>query len=267
MKIGIVGKGFVGNAISEGFKTQGHEIVAHDVRLETKIEDVLDTPIVYIAVPTPSAPNGDCDTSIVESVLNELNDLKYKGVVCVKSTVKPGSIGRWKQQFKSLNLNFVPEFLREKCAVEDFIHNNNVLVIGTEDKKVEKLVKECHGILPTHTVVMKPIEAELMKYFSNSYKAMRVTFANAFYRLCNEVGANYEVVKDAFLFHGIGDGHYLRINKQFGGFGGTCLPKDTKGLANLVDELGLDIDLFRVIVSDNIKFTAGEHNQEDRTEI
>ena len=188
-------------------------------------------------------------------------------MVCVKSTVKPGSIGRWKQQFKSLNLNFVPEFLREKCAVEDFIHNNNVLVIGTEDKKVEKLVKECHGILPTHTVVMKPIEAELMKYFSNSYKAMRVTFANAFYRLCNEVGANYDVVKDAFLFHGIGDGHYLRINKQFGGFGGTCLPKDTKGLANLVDELGLDIDLFRVIVSDNIKFTAGEHNQEDRTEI
>ena len=55
MKIRIVGKGFVGNAISEGFKTQGHEIVAHDIRLETKIEDVLDTPIVYIAVPTPSA--------------------------------------------------------------------------------------------------------------------------------------------------------------------------------------------------------------------
>ena len=88
MRIGIVGKGFVGNAISEGFKTQGHEIVAHDVRLETKIEDVLDTPIVYIAVPTPSAPNGDCDTSIVESVLNELNDLKYKGVVRVQSNLE-----------------------------------------------------------------------------------------------------------------------------------------------------------------------------------
>jgi len=130
MIIGIIGKGFVGNAISEGFKTQGHEIVAHDIRLETKIEDVLNTPIVYISVPTPSAPNGDCDTNIVESVLSELNDLKYKGVVCVKSTVKPGSIGRWKHQFKSLNINFVPEFLREKCAVEDFIHNNNVLVIG-----------------------------------------------------------------------------------------------------------------------------------------
>jgi UDPglucose 6-dehydrogenase len=112
---------------------------------------------------------------------------------------------------------------------------------------------------------MKPIEAELMKYFSNSYKAMRVTFANAFYRLCKEVDANYDVVKDAFLFHGVGDGHYLRVNKQFGGFGGTCLPKDTKGLANLVDDLGLDIEIFRTIVEDNERFTS--ENQEERFEI
>jgi UDPglucose 6-dehydrogenase len=268
MNIGIIGKGFVGNAISEGFKTQGHNIIAHDIRLETKIEDVLDCPIVYISVPTPSAENGDCDTTIVESVLRELYHLKYSGFVCIKSTVKPGSLSKWNEQYgQILNLSFVPEFLRERCAVEDFIHNNNVLVVGTDDPIAELCIKECHGILPTHTVVMKPIEADLMKYFSNSYKAMRVTFANAFYKICQEVDANYDVVKDTFLFHGIGDGHYLKVNKQFGGFGGTCLPKDTKGLANLVDELGLDIELFRTIVNDNIKFTAGESEQENRIEI
>jgi len=266
MNIGIIGKGFVGTAISEGFKTQGHNVIVHDVRLETKITDVLSTPILYISVPTPSAPNGDCDTSIVESVLQELFDLNYKGAVCVKSTVKPGSIDGWKEQFNSLNISFVPEFLREKCAVEDFIYNNQVLVIGTEDDEAENMIRECHGVLPVHTVRMKPTEAELVKYFSNSYKAMRVTFANAFYRLSEALGANYDVVKDTFLFHGIGDGHYLRVNKEFGGFGGTCLPKDTRGLANLVDELGLDIDLFRVIVSDNIKFTD-KNRQEDRIEI
>ena len=269
MEIGIIGKGFVGNAISVGFESQGHTTICHDVRLETSIHDVLHTPITYICVPTPSADNGDCDTSIVYSVLRELYALNYQGKVCVKSTVKPGSIKVWREEFyhngKGLDISFVPEFLREKCAVDDFLHNNNLLAIGTEDKETEKLVRECHGTLPTHTVVMKPIEAELMKYFSNSYKAMRVTFANAFYRLCNEVDANYDVVKDAFLFHGVGDGHYLRVNKKFGGFGGTCLPKDTKGLANLVDELGLDIDIFRTIVEDNIKFTSDE--QEERYEI
>ena len=170
----------MGNAISEGFKTQGHNIIVHDTRLETQITDIMDCPIVYISVPTPSAKNGDCDVTIVESVLRELYHLKYGGFVCVKSTVKPGSLGKWNKEYGSiLNLSFVPEFLREKCAVEDFIHNNNVLVIGTEDERVEKCVRDCHGVLPTHTVVMKPIEAELMKYFSNSYKAMRVTFANA----------------------------------------------------------------------------------------
>ena len=266
MNIGIIGKGFVGTAISEGFKTQGHDVIVHDVRLETKITDVLLTPILYISVPTPSAPNGDCDTSIVESVLQELSDLNYNGVVCVKSTVKPGSIDGWKEQFDSLNINFVPEFLREKCAIEDFIYNNQVLVIGTEDDEVEKLIRECHGVLPVHTIRMKPIEAELMKYFSNSYKATRVTFANAFYRLCEALGANYDIVKDAFLFHGIGEGQYLRVNKQFGGFGGTCLPKDTKGLANLVEELNLDIDLFKIIVSENEKF-INVPDKENRKEI
>ena len=105
-----------------------------------------------------------------------------------------------------------------------------------------------------------------MKYFSNSYKATRVTFANAFYRLCEALGANYDIVKDAFLFHGIGEGQYLRVNKQFGGFGGTCLPKDTKGLANLVEELNLDIDLFKIIVSENEKF-INVPDKENRKEI
>ena len=66
----------------------------------------------------------------------------------------------------------------------------------------------------THTVTMTPTEAELTKYFSNTYKAMRVTFANAFYNLCQTMGSDYDKVRDAFLFHGVGDGHYLKVNKQ-----------------------------------------------------
>ena len=69
MEVGIIGKGFVGNAVSVGFETQGHKTICHDTRLETSITDILHTPIVYICVPTPSAENGDCDTSIVYSVL------------------------------------------------------------------------------------------------------------------------------------------------------------------------------------------------------
>ena len=265
MKIGVIGKGFVGGAITTGFETQGHEVLVHDTKLNTKIENVLEAPLLYVCVPTPSSEDGSCNTDIVESVLGELSELNYEGYVCVKSTVVPGTTERFRQLFNNLKISFVPEFLREKTAVEDFLYNNNVLVIGSEYDDAIDLVKESHGVLPTHTITMTPTEAELTKYFSNTYKAMRVTFANAFYNLCQSMGSNYDKVRDGFLFHAINDGQYLKVNKQFGGFGGTCLPKDSKALAKLVDDLGLPMDIFKVIVSDNEKFT--KTNQEDRTEI
>lgn len=265
MKIGVIGRGFVGGAITNGFENQGHEVLVHDTKLNTKIEDVLNARLLYICVPTPSSEDGSCNTDIVESVLEQLSELNYTGYVCVKSTIVPGTTERFRELFSNLKISFVPEFLREKTAVEDFLYNNNVLVIGSDYDEAIELVKESHGVLPTHTVTMTPTEAELTKYFSNTYKAMRVTFANAFYKLCNEMDSNYDKVRDAFLFHGVGDGHYLKVNKQFGGFGGTCLPKDSKALSKLVDDLGLDIDTFRTIVSDNEKFT--KDNQEGREEI
>ena len=265
MKIGVIGRGFVGGAITNGFENQGHEVLVHDTKLNTKIENVLESRLLYICVPTPSSEDGSCNTNIVESVLVELSELNYDGSVCIKSTIVPGTTQKFRQQFNNLNISFVPEFLREKTAVEDFLYNNNVLVIGSDDDETISLVKESHGVLPTHTVTMTPTEAELTKYFSNTYKAMRVTFANAFYNLCQTMGSDYDKVRDAFLFHGVGDGHYLKVNKQYGGFGGTCLPKDSKALAKLVDDLGLPMDIFKVIVSDNDKFT--KTNQDDRVEI
>tara|TARA_B100000214_G_scaffold183517_1_gene132347 strand:+ start:43 stop:840 length:798 start_codon:yes stop_codon:yes gene_type:complete len=265
MKIGVIGRGFVGGAITNGFENQGHEVLVHDTKLNTKIENVLESRLLYICVPTPSSEDGSCNTDIVESVLVELSELNYDGSVCIKSTIVPGTTQKFRQQFNNLNISFVPEFLREKTAVEDFLYNNNVLVIGSDNDETISLVKESHGVLPTHTVTMTPTEAELTKYFSNTYKAMRVTFANAFYNLCQTMGSDYDKVRDAFLFHGVGDGHYLKVNKQYGGFGGTCLPKDSKALAKLVDDLGLPMEIFRVIVSDNDKFT--KTNQDDRVEI
>ena len=265
MKIGIIGRGFVGGAISVGFEKQGHEVLVHDTKLNTKIEDVIEAPLLYICVPTPSSEDGSCNTDIVESVLGQLSELDYEGSICIKSTIVPGTTERFRSKFEKLNIGFVPEFLREKTAVEDFLYNNNVLVIGSEYDEAIDLVKESHGALPTHTVIMSPTEAELTKYFSNTYKAMRVTFANAFYNLCQTMGSDYDKVKDAFLFHGVGDGHYLRVNKEFGGFGGTCLTKDSKALAKLVDDLGLPMEVFRVIVSDNEVFTKTV--QEGRKEI
>jgi len=254
MKIGIVGLGVVGAACKDGFEKLGHKVYGHDIKLYTSINDVLDTEVCYICVPTPSNEDGSCDISIVEDIVSQLNNLDYDGVVAIKSTVEPGTNETFRNKYKNLRLYFVPEFLRERCATEDFIYNHNVLVIGADNDEDFEIIKESHGTLPVHIVRVSPVEAELVKYFSNSYKALRITFANSFYKLCEELGANYDLVKDSFLFHGVGEGHYLNVNKEFGGFGGTCLPKDTRGLAYLVDKLGLDLDIFRLIVNENEKF-------------
>ncbi len=256
MNIGIVGLGVVGTACKNGFEKIGHTVKYHDIKFYTKIEDVLDTEVCFISVPTPSNEDGSCNISIVEEVVGQLNDLEYKGILAIKSTVEPGTNKEFRKKYKNLKLYFVPEFLRERCATEDFIYNHNILVIGAEDEEAFNIIKEAHGDLPVHTVKVNPIEAELVKYFSNNYKALRITFANSFYKLCEELGANYDVVKDSFLFHGVGEGHYLNVNKEFGGYGGTCLPKDTKGLAFLVDKLGLDLNIFKSVVEENDKFVV-----------
>jgi len=254
MKIGIVGLGAVGSAIKKGFEYIGHEIYGHDIRYNSKIEDVIPAEIIYICVGTPPGKDDHCDVSAVLSVVEEINNFNYKGIVAVKSTVKPGTTNYLVEKYPDLTITFVPEFLRERCAYEDFVCNNNILVVGTDNDDVYKTIVKSHGRLPVHKVKVSIIEAELMKYFSNTYKAMRITFANSFHKIAKHFNANYDAIKDAFLFHGIQEGHYLNVNKEFGGYGGMCLPKDTKAMKALVKELNLDIDVFRFIDEENDKF-------------
>ena len=91
MKIGVVGCGIVGSACKFGFEKIGHEVVVHDIALETSLCDVTSCSIVYVSVPTPSNEDGSCDTTIVESVIRDLDSLKYSGIVAIKSTVTPGT--------------------------------------------------------------------------------------------------------------------------------------------------------------------------------
>ena len=83
MKIGIVGDGVVGSAIRLGFERLGHTVLVHDIKYGTKIDEVLDTEICYISVPTPSNDDGSCDASIVESVIEELVTNNYEVVIAI----------------------------------------------------------------------------------------------------------------------------------------------------------------------------------------
>ncbi len=175
LRIGVVGVGVVGMAIKQGFEYIGHDVFVYDIKLpETKIEDVINTDIVYVTVSTLIGENDECDLTSVHSVVSKLDKLNYGGLVALKSTVEPGTTDRLSQEYKNLRFCFVPEFLKERCAFNDFVFNNNILVVGTHDEKDYNLIVQSHGNLPVHKVMMTPVESELMKYFSNTYKATKI---------------------------------------------------------------------------------------------
>tara|TARA_A200000159_G_scaffold161295_1_gene182947 strand:+ start:1148 stop:1978 length:831 start_codon:yes stop_codon:yes gene_type:complete len=254
MNIGIVGEGVVGSAIKCGFERLGHDVFIHDIKYGTTIDVVLDTEVCYICVPTPSKDDGSCDISIVESVVDDLLDNNYSGVIAIKSTVIPGTTEKLSK--KSNRISFVPEFLRERCATTDFIQNHEVCVIGTNSEEDYQIIKKSHGDYPQRFVYCTPTEAEFSKYFNNVHNAMEIIFANSFYELCESMGVSYDNVKNCVKNRSNINTVYLQCNKNYRGFGGVCLPKDTKALDFLCETMGLDVKFFNNILEENSKYTT-----------
>lgn len=252
MKIGLIGKGTVGKAVYEGLTHLGHKMSFFDPAYEgSTLQDVLDTECVFICVPTNQAANGDCDTSIVEKVIAELDAAGYKGLVGLKSTCVPGTADRLSAQHPNLRICSVPEFLRAKTALADFMYNHDLLVIGSEREEDFIIVKAIHGNLPQNVACVKPAEAEVIKYFNNVNHSVQIIFANIAHDVCKALGADYNNVYNAIIKRECFNPAYLMCNDNLRGFGGHCLPKDTSAWANLVKNLGLNYSMIDAVQQDN----------------
>ena len=241
MKIGVIGVGNVGKANVKGFLSLGHTVLEHDIKYNTKIQDVLNTEILFVCTPE----------NVVTSVVKELNLFGYKGVVAVRSTILPGTIDNLLEQ-TNLDICFVPEFLRQDYADKDFI-NCALLAIGTYNLASARIVVRAFGNLPKSIEYMLPTEAEILKYYNNCYASMRIVFANMMYDIAKTYNADYDIIKNAYVKTGKTSGQYLNVNENLRGYSGACLPKDTKALMELVEQLHLDYDLIKSVHNDNSK--------------
>jgi UDPglucose 6-dehydrogenase len=251
MKIGIIGVGMVGGTISHGFQRIGHEVIEHDIKRNTTLFSVLCAPVVFVCVPTPSALDRSCDTTLVEQVIERLAEYNYDGLIVIKSTVTPGTTDNLQKRYPFLELAFCPEFLREKTAYTDFIDYHDVCIIGARNDADYQLVKEAHGRLPRRFAHVTPLEAEFCKYFSNVFNALRVVFANEFYDVCKAAGADYTKIKDAVTKRTNIPDYYLECNENLRAFGGNCLPKDTAAFKHYARNKGIYGSIFDYIVDAN----------------
>ena len=251
MKIGFLGNGAIGGAIISVHEKFGQTVVRHDLNLGTELETLLECDLIFICLPTPQSKSGQCDLSIIDRELAKLHGLKYHGTVVMKSTVPPGSGKIYSQQF-SFQYVSCPEFLREHNAIDDYI-NQSFHLIGASDNYVPKVVLDALSVLSGKVIGMSLVDAELTKYFHNTFNAWRIVFANAFSDLATELTGNYENVLDAFCQLNDFPSKYLKSNPEFQGFGGPCLPKDTAALAYMASQLSLPSNIWSFALSENKK--------------
>lgn len=206
--------------------------------------------VVFLCVPTPQDDDGSADLTYVRAAATEIGPLLPADAVVVnKSTVPVGSFHVVGDALGRDDVSVVsnPEFLREGTSVHDFLHPDRV-VIGAEDERAGKLVADLYRSLDANVVFTDPASAETIKYASNGFLAMKVSFINSVAALCEHVGADIAAVAA-----GIGFDH--RIGKEFlrpgPGWGGSCFPKDSRALVSIARDHGYDFSLMRGVIDIN----------------
>ncbi|MBP1746657.1 MAG: UDP-glucose 6-dehydrogenase [Deltaproteobacteria bacterium] len=229
------------------------------LRFSTKIQDAVDTSLViFIAVGTPPRGDGSADMRYVDSVAEEIaGNIKGYKVIVTKSTVPVGTGARLtkiisKRLKEQVDFDMVsnPEFLREGAAIEDFMRPNRV-VIGAKSQQAVAIMKDLYRplyLIETPFVITDVETAELIKYASNSFLAVKISFINELSNLCDRVGADVHMVaKGMGLDHRIG----AKFLHPGPGYGGSCFPKDTRALLTIAANSGMELGIVNAAVQAN----------------
>lgn len=248
MKIGIIGNGFVGNAIYQNFKDKV-ETKVFDVKQEKSLNSLSETvasDFVFVCLPTPMKQNGECDLSFIENFFKTVEPTKVDPLFVIKSTVPIGTTERLCRIRDDLRIVHNPEFLTAVNAVEDF-RNSDRNIIGGYQKWCLELRELYEKHFPyTQIQIVKSKESETIKYFCNSFLAAKVAFFNNLYEICDKLEMNFDSVKDGVISDTrIGPSH-TKVPGPDGlmGFGGYCFPKDINALINTLKENEIDDTLF-----------------------
>ena len=282
-----MGSGIVGTATGKGFDRLGHDVIFYDIskrrllslkeegfNIGSSIKDVIQkSDLSFICVNTPTITNNNNgerqqDLSQLLSVLFDITNALNKGAIrdyhlfAFRSTMLPGTMRNVVVDYmrrncslkigKDYGICYNPEFLRQHCALEDFFHPDRV-VIGEQEEASESSslpLKQIYQQLTDNILITTYETAELIKYASNCFLSLKISFFNEIGMICKKLGIDDKTVNMA-----------VSLDKRIGEygteagrpFGGACLPKDTEAMASFVKKLQIKPDILQVVLDINKK--------------
>ena len=270
----IIGNGFVGQA-TKILQTKDNQMKIYDIDptkcepLNTTISNLEDCNIIFISVPTPSKSDGSCHLDIVESVVQDIRNINTNAYIIIRSTIVIGTCDR-------LGCYFMPEFLTEKNWMEDFKNCENWIFGITNNNENNTNFIKCITSLITNAFESGNIkynkitfvsnkEAEMIKYYRNTFLSLKVSFSNEIYDFCKINNINYDIISEISCEDKrIGKSH-INVPGHDGkrGFGGTCFPKDTASLLYEYKKLGLKSYIINAAVERNNEIDRPEKDWEN----
>ena len=233
MKIGVIGYGTVGKAISEGFTLLGYRVYVNDKEKYTPKKWLIkNCDITFICVQTPPKKDGSIDLSHIYEVIDEINKYKPKSVIVIKSTVIPGTTVKLSKEYPRITFAVNPEFLRHKHALTDFL-NPSKIVIGAFEKNIALKISSLYSRIKVPKIITDPTTAETIKYINNAFLSLKVAFSNEVKNICETLKVNpREVMYAVCLDRRINLSH---LDPTKGLIAGKCLPKDLYAIIKLCE--------------------------------
>ena len=245
--VGIVGNGFVGNAVYQNLRDKV-KCKVFDVdknRCLSPLEEVIQQDFIFVCLPTPMRMDGSCDLSILDKFFEDLPD-HLTGTFVIKSTVPVGTTKKYTERH---NVIHNPEFLTARNAVEDYGNAERNIVGGNKELCVDFICffDACFPKIPS--AIVSSDESEAIKYFSNVFLAYKVAYFNKIFDFCKATGMNYTKVRQGVTAdHRIGKSHtQVPGIDNDRGFGGTCFPKDINSLIVQMESNDVNADMLKEV--------------------
>lgn len=227
IQVGIIGCGFVGGALKRW-------IEEHNPSLKILIsdpykgfnDDLSGADIFFISIHLPTESDGMQDLTTIKEIISKLPDKP----IFIRTTILPGTSKALSEEFNR-SVYFMPEFLTERTAYQDFC--SQPMIFTGEKELLTKI------FLNKKYIEMTSLEAEITKYTHNVFGALKVTYFNGIYNLCEKMEANYRKVQEGILLSGYINAPHTQVPGPDGkfGYGGKCFPKDVNSFANMCKDL------------------------------